>query len=119
VSIILHITQRTNWEKDSVDYQTESLVTEGFIHCSTPEQVLPVANAVFKGQSDLVLLVIDPQKLTFPLKYEAPVQTLTANPEQEIQQRFPHLYGPLNRDAVIKVISFTPLKDGTFTLPPL
>jgi uncharacterized protein (DUF952 family) len=119
MTIILHITPRTTWEKDTVDYHAESLVTEGFIHLSTPEQVIPVANAVFKGQSDLVLLVIDPQKLTFPLKYEAPFQTLTANPEHEQQQRFPHLYGPLNRDAVIQIINFNPNLDGTFTLPQL
>jgi len=58
----------------------------------------------------LVLLVIDPARLTANVVYE---DLYNAG------QDFPHIYGPLNLDAVIKVVAFPPEADGTFTLPEL
>ena len=55
-----------------------------------------------------MLLVIDPAQLTAELVYEDCY---------EAGETFPHLYGPLNLDAVVRVVPFPPLPDGTFTLP--
>ena len=43
--MIFHITPRTAWDEAQQrgNYRAESLATEGFIHCSTISQVLPVA----------------------------------------------------------------------------
>ena len=47
-----------------------SLPPEGFIHCSTPEQVIQVANARFRGRTDLLLLTIDTDKVGPEIRYE-------------------------------------------------
>jgi uncharacterized protein (DUF952 family) len=110
--MILHITSRADWEGAQLlgDYRLDTLATEGFIHCSTPNQVLGPANAIYRGRGDLVLLVIDPTLLAADLVYEDCY---------EAGEAFPHIYGPLNLDAVSRVVPFPPLPDGTFNLPPL
>jgi uncharacterized protein (DUF952 family) len=59
--MIFHITQRIEWEEAvrAGEYRAASLNDQGFIHCSTPEQVVRVANFLFAGQRGLVLLCID------------------------------------------------------------
>ncbi len=72
--MIYHITSRQVWNeaRERGDYRAESLETEGYIHCSTESQVLPVAQNFYKGQSDLYLLVIEPALLAPDLKWEPP-----------------------------------------------
>jgi len=108
--MILHITKQTEWQKAASvgEYRTSSLCDQGFIHCSRLEQVLPVANFLFGGQSGLVLLCIDEGKL------DAEVRCENLEGEQEI---FPHVYGKINLDAVVDVIEFEPEIDGHFRLP--
>ena len=89
-----------------------TLAAEGFIHCSTPEQVVKVANHYYQGQTGLVLLCIDESKLQAELRFEAP-----DGPAIEGENRFPHIYGPLNTNAVTDVLDFEPGADGTFTMP--
>lgn len=107
--MILHIAVREHWQNAATEgqYRGDTLDRQGFIHCSTAEQVLVVANARFTGRNDLVLLSIDESRLQSELRYE----------EGEPGQLFPHIYGPLNLDAVTEVIEFTPAQDGTFRLP--
>ena len=83
-----------------------SLASEGFIHLSQAHQVQAVLQAFYPGRTDLVLMVVDPTLLTAPLRYEAPASLgkpggLAAF---EREQLFPHLYGPLNGDAIVGVI---------------
>lgn len=110
--MILHIAHKDEWEAAQRRgwYEDESLNKDGFIHCSTPEQVLIPANAIYQGQTDLVLYCIDPARLEAPLVYEDCYES---------GQEFPHIYGRLNLDAVVKIVDFPPNQDGTFTLPPL
>ncbi len=121
MSTILHITHQSDWHAalDSGSYQTASLTSEGFIHCSTDAQALRVANTFYKGQTDLVLLVIDTDKLTSSLKFEGPINPQTGQPEPDVHDLFPHIYGVLNLDAVTNVIPFPPNPDGTFTFPKI
>ena len=106
---ILHICTEDAWlaAQEAGTYRAASLDTEGFIHCSTPAQVVGSANRYYAGQSGVVLLSIDPHKLTSPLKYERASSGDT----------FPHIYGPLNVDAVVEVVPFPCDADGAFTLP--
>ncbi len=116
---ILHITSRPEWnsaEKKGL-FASSSLISEGFIHCSTPEQVVPVANAFYRGQSGLVLLVVDETLLKPEVRWEAPSGTSAEGISSA--DLFPHIYGPLNVDAVVSVLDFPPDPAGNFNLPPL
>lgn len=117
---IYHITTRAAWEGAQQDgaYRAESLEQIGFIHLSKPEQVVGVANALYAGRRDLVLLVVDPARLNAALCYEPPAEA-PGSRASEPDERFPHLYGALNLDAVSRVVSFPPEVDGTWSRLPL
>jgi uncharacterized protein (DUF952 family) len=116
MELIFHIALKADWEKAKVahEYRVESLQKEGYIHCSTKSQVLPVANAFFKGTPGLLLLEIDPKKLKSKLKYEDAQPKIAGFKDEE---QFPHVYGPINEDAVIEVKDFTPNAAGFFQFP--
>lgn len=106
--MILHITKREQWEqaKQAGIYRGDTLDTEGFIHCSTPQQVIRTANKYFYQQKGLALLCIDSDKVQAEIKYEGLPGDL-----------FPHIYGALNLDAVTQVLAFEPREDGFFEMP--
>ncbi|MGI9607097.1 MAG: DUF952 domain-containing protein [Acidimicrobiales bacterium] len=111
-SHLFHIIGRDDWA-DAVErgrHVPDDYVVDGFIHLSEKGQVLRPANLLYKGRNDLVLLVIDPGLLRAEVVYEP-----GSHGEQEL---FPHLYGPLNLDAVLEVVTFLPDADGAFVLPP-
>jgi uncharacterized protein (DUF952 family) len=85
------------------------LAGQGFIHCSTVDQILRVADSFYTGQSGLVLLLLDPRLLKAELRWE-PGADLAS-------ELFPHIYGPINQDAVLQVLDFEPAADGKFYLP--
>ena len=118
--MIFHITQRTAWDdaQQRGDYRAESLATEGFIHCSTISQVLPVAENFYKAQSGLVLLVIEPTLLSSDLIWEPPSGE-SPPPGVPKGDPFPHIYGPINLDAVVKVVDLQKNADNKFILPDL
>ena len=70
--MIYHITYQVDWSSalDAGVYTANSLASQGFIHCSTREQVLPVAERCYAGQTGLVLLCIDEEKLIAPASCE-------------------------------------------------
>lgn len=108
--MIYHMAPAAGWaaaQRDGV-YTADSLAGEGFIHFSTREQLLRVAERFYRGQPGLVLLAVDPARLAAELRYE----------ESEPGEHFPHLYGPLNLAAVVAVYPFAPEPDGSFRLPP-
>jgi len=113
--MIFHIAVLEEWEvaiRDGV-YTPPSIAAEGFIHCSTCEQIIATANSFYRGRQDLMLLVIDEGKVSAPLRYEAPV----AADDVRAVSRFPHIYGALNLDAVIRAEAFPCGSDGSFELP--
>jgi uncharacterized protein (DUF952 family) len=103
---LFHITERLSWENAQLAgiYEAPSLATEGFIHLSDEVQVIGTANRFYRGQSGLLLLEIDRDRLTEKLQYDSVLN----------HGVFPHLYGRLNLEAVIQVFEFEPAKDGTF-----
>lgn len=121
MSRIYHITTRDAAleSRQTGEYRPKSLETDGFIHFSQRHQVLDVANAFYRGQTDLVILVVEPSRLKAELRYEAPVHPSASPSAPGPENQFPHLYGPLNMDAVIETIDFPPGENGLFTLPPL
>jgi len=113
---ILHITTREAWAlaRRRGSYRSDSLDGEGFIHCSTPAQTVETANRFFRGAKDLVLLCIDPARVRAELRFEPPAGVTVHDSRAEL---FPHLYGPLELDAVIRVVDFPPSATGEFVLP--
>ena len=107
-ALILHICSAADWlaSRDG-HYRCPSLEREGFIHCSTPEQVIEVASHLFRGRRGLVLLVIDADRVTAEVRRE----------DGGNGKFYPHIYGPLNVSAVAEVVAFEPNPDGGFTLP--
>jgi uncharacterized protein (DUF952 family) len=116
--MIFHITTRTAWTEAQGrgEYTAPSLSIEGFIHCSTLSQVLPVAENFYKGQKGLVLLVIDPTLLSSTLRWELPSERILPSgvPEGET---FPHVYGPVNLNAVVNVLNLESNESGEFQMP--
>lgn len=108
--LIVHIARETEWleAKSGGEYVPSTLPRDGFIHLSRPEQAHLPANAMYSGQQDLVLLWVDPTQLHAELRYEAP---------EPGAPQFPHLYGPLNLDAVVAETRLEPWERGAFTLP--
>jgi uncharacterized protein (DUF952 family) len=96
--IIYHVTTAGNWEdaKQKGFYEHPSLGAEGFIHCSQDHQVAGVLERYFTGQTELVKLVIDTDKLTSKFVFDWSPST---------QDTFPHVYGTINADAVVDVIA--------------
>ncbi|MDQ3886569.1 MAG: GNAT family N-acetyltransferase [Actinomycetota bacterium] len=88
-----------------------SLLTEGFVHLSTPVQVTLPANAHYAGRTDLLALLIDPVRLPGELRFESPYRDAPSG------MRFPHHYGPVPTRAVVSVIPFLPGSDGHFHEP--
>jgi uncharacterized protein (DUF952 family) len=119
--MIYHITTRDAMLefRQTGEYRAESLATEGFIHFSGIHQVLDVAEKFYSTQHGLVLLVVDASRLTAELKYELPIHPVNPASALATDQLFPHLYGPLNLDAVVAIHDFEPNPDGKFSLPDL
>ena len=98
---ILHVTPRVEWERAVAEgeYRGDTLATEGFIHCCLPGQLVGVISRYFHGQTNLVVLRTEPERLISPVRWESPPGST---------ETFPHVYGPLNLDAVVAVV---PLED--------
>jgi uncharacterized protein (DUF952 family) len=83
------------WEnfKDKDFYEAASLRTEGFIHCSFLEQLDAVLNRYYKDAKKILLLEIETEKLTSRL----------INEPSTGGEIYPHVYGKINREAIIKI----------------
>lgn len=109
---IYHLLHENQWRqtKGMDFYAPSSLEKEGFIHCSTKDQILATANRRYLGSTDLLVLVINPEKVTAKIVYE----DLRGSGEKH-----PHIYGKLPIAAVESVTPIKPGEDGRFThLPP-
>ncbi|MBA2736719.1 MAG: DUF952 domain-containing protein [Pyrinomonadaceae bacterium] len=93
--LIYHIVTPEVWEKykDEYEYEAESLQTEGFIHCSYRNQLEDVLERYYKNVRSVFVLHINPHLLTSQLIAES-------STNREI---YPHVYGKINRPAVVDV----------------
>jgi len=110
MDIIGHLCEQQAWQAAQAagEYHTPSLEQEGFIHCSRPDQILWVANQFYPGNPELVVLWIDPGQVQPEVRWES-----------ADAQTFPHIYGPLNLEAVLAVQNFSPDPDGVFRRLPV
>ena len=76
------------------------------MHCAFEEQVSGVANSFFRGVAKLIVLRIAIDRLNVEVRYED---------LQGGHEPFPHVYGPLNLDAVVATMPLRAGTDGTFT----
>src|SRR2546423_7406254 len=72
-------------------YAPDSLTSEGFVHCATAGQLERVAEQLRERHAALALLVIDPEQLTSEVRLEG------------ADERFPHVYGPIDDGAIVEV----------------
>lgn len=108
--MIYHLALRDEWEEalsagGSYRRSTlgRTLEEEGYVHCSFAEQVQAIGDLLYLGRDDLVLLTIDPSRLGAEVVVE---DTTGAGP------RFPHVYGPLPAEAVVRVDEVPLAPDG-------
>lgn len=108
--IIMHLIPNDEWNKqrNNAYLYPDSLKTEGFIHCATRDQVMGAIEFLYKEKIDLKLLCIDTNLVNAQIVYEDLYKT---------GEDFPHIYGALDRNAVIEVIDFKPNERGIFEIP--
>ena len=105
MAVIFHIVAARQWAEAADPYRGDTLESEGFIHCSTASQLVAVADRLFRGRQAMLALAIDETRVAAPIRYE--------NLEGG-DALFPHIYGPLNRDAIIAEVPLKCREDGTF-----
>jgi uncharacterized protein (DUF952 family) len=107
---LFHITTRREAQEARAAgiYEPGAFGREGFIHCSYVHQVAAVANRIFRGRKNLVVLEIDPALLNCRIVDE----NLEGGSEL-----FPHIYGKLRITAVIQVHDFPCDESGAFAFP--
>jgi len=91
---IYHVVMPDYWQEfeNKDGYISPTFAEEGFIHCCTKAQIEYVLTTYFKGVSEILLLEIDTDLLTSKLLVEP------AN-----GQHFQHIYGQINRKAIIRI----------------
>jgi uncharacterized protein (DUF952 family) len=115
MKVIIAITNKSIWEqaqKDGAYTQStldSTLAQVGFIHCSFPDQTLDIVRRHFADRDDVVLLCIDEDKVKSPIKHEGALSGRAGT--------FPHIYGPLNVDAVYAVVPLQKNEAGEFLEP--
>ena len=104
---LFHITTPEAWAAAQVagEYRPDSLEAEGFIHLSEDRQLMPTAERHYAGQEGLIVLALRRDRVRGEIRME-----------EAHGETFPHLYAPLNLDAVVQVVSL-PLAEGRFRVP--
>lgn len=90
-----HAATRADWDaRTETDYRPAGLATEGFVHCSTAEQLPATLARHYRGRDDLVLLSLDVGALTSDLVWED---------TSGRGEAYPHIYGPIPIQAITAV----------------
>lgn len=83
----------------------DSLESEGFIHASPASQLDRVANKFYTEVIDPLIMIVDKAKIKPELKWEPATGGL-----------YPHIYGPMNMDAVSRIQPISKAEDGKFRI---
>jgi uncharacterized protein (DUF952 family) len=112
---LFHITERPDWAaaQTAGEYRMSTrgvtLEQEGFIHCSgSPQQLRGVADYLYDDADDLVVLIIDSDRLDVQVKYDAPAPGA---------ESYPHVYGAVPVEAVREVVTVGRDAAGRMVLP--
>ncbi|MBC7592874.1 MAG: DUF952 domain-containing protein [Kineosporiaceae bacterium] len=115
--LIFHIATTADWQaaEASGSYTTSTrgvtLKSEGFIHLSRDSQADEVLSKYYAGATEpLTLLMVDTALLTSPWQFDDVAGALRS---------FPHIYGPLNPDSVVRATPLTKDASGGWALPTL
>ena len=117
--MIYHITSRANWANAQASglFRAPSLATWAFIHCSSIDQIIPVANSMYRDKRNLLVLCIDESEVSSRTIWEPPAHSNTSSKVPTADNAlFPHVYGPIEVAAVAKVVGFAE-GDSGFELP--
>lgn len=100
----LTIDEEWNAQKHSEGYTPGAFDADGFIHCTNGLDLLTeIANMFYKNSPEpRTVLVLDVSKIESDVRYDDP------------EERFPHIYGPLNPSAVVAELPVKREEDGTF-----
>jgi len=121
MTTIYHLTTEKEFfaQLESEEYVSAGFEAEGFMHFSQEHQILGVANRFYREAESPILLVVEVEKLTAPVKYEPPIhprksdEALTQS-EDEPSDLFPHLYGKLNKTAIINILPMRRDESGEY-----
>jgi uncharacterized protein (DUF952 family) len=117
MSSIYHLAPAERWRDWPTErpYLPAEYAADGFIHCTAGDELmLRVANRFYRdAPGEFVLLVIDAARLSAPLRWEAPAPP-TGSAEPDLAPLFPHIYGPIDRAAIVEVRAVRRAPDGTF-----
>jgi uncharacterized protein (DUF952 family) len=106
VAITYHGTPRDYFQSldPSAAYLPAAFERDGFIHCTDGEDcLLETLTAYYRAEpGDWVALVIETERATAPIVYD------------DAERVFPHIYGPLNRDAIEDVRPLVRDESGAF-----
>jgi uncharacterized protein (DUF952 family) len=116
VTELLHITERVTWLEAAKtgEYRMSTrgmtLAEQGFIHCSLRHQLRAVAEYLYANADadQLVVLVIDSERVPAIVRYEAPEPGV---------EKYPHIYGVLPASAVTAVVAVSRDDAGRLVLP--
>jgi uncharacterized protein (DUF952 family) len=102
----LHLIPEEIWNRaaNQSSYTPDAFAADGFVHCTDgDENLIAVGNRYYTGDPRPYLaLTIAIDKLTSPVRYDDPGRI------------FPHIYGPINRAAVVSKRSVTRGSGGSF-----
>jgi uncharacterized protein (DUF952 family)/ribosomal protein S18 acetylase RimI-like enzyme len=110
---LLHLATTAGWRAHLAAGAIPAPADVGFVHLSTPDQVVLPADRLFAGRDDLVLLVLDPARIGAEVRWEPGTHGDPA------AMRFPHAYGAVPTGAVLAVLPYRPRPDGGFDAPAL
>ena len=92
--LIYHIVLPEVWAAfDTELYRAASLENEGFIHCSFAKQLNAVIARYYSDAAKIVVLEIETDRL----------MSRVLNEPSTASEIYPHIYGPINRDAIVSV----------------
>jgi uncharacterized protein (DUF952 family) len=101
-----HLSPRASWDAADPDapLRSSSLDTEGFIHCTDGvTEMVATANRHYAAvPGAFVVLTVDLDLITSPWRVEDPGRI------------YPHIFGPIDRAAIVAVVAAPREPDGTF-----